>query len=277
MARSPEGIYLSQQKYATDIVSEVGLLCCKPVGSPIDQNHLLSLATGRLLEDPQRYRRLVGRLIYLSATRPDLTYAIHTLSQFMHCPQEDHWLAALKVVRYLKGTLGQGIIFSAKTSFHFTGLCDLDWTACPLTRRSLTGWIVQLGSSLISWQTRKQDTVSCSSAKAEYRALNEITRELKWVKTLLKKMGYDHIGPMSIKCDSRPALYISSNPVFHERTKHTEVDCHAVRDEILKGVIRPCHVSTKDQLADILTKALERKEFKAFIFKLGITNLYAPT
>ena len=277
VARSSEGIYLSQQKYATDIVSDVGLLGCKPVGYPIDQNHRLSLANGRLLDDPQRYRRLVGRLIYLSATRPDLTYAIHTLSQFMHCPREDHWLAALKVVRYLKGTLGQRIIFSSKSSFHFTGWCDSDWAACPLTRRSLTGWIVQLGSSPISWQTRKQDTVSCSSAEAEYRALNEVTRELKWVKALLKEMGYDHIGPMSIKCDSKPALHISSNLVFHERTKHIEVDCHAVRDEILKSVIRPCHVSTNDQLADILTKTMGRKEFETFIFKLGITNLYAPT
>ena len=195
----------------------------------------------------------------------------------MHAPRSDHWLAALKVVRYLKGTLGQGILLSAETPFHFTGWCDSDWTACPLTRRSLTGWIVQLGSSPISWQTKKQDTVSCSSAEAEYRAMNEITRELKWLRALLFEMGVHHVAPMTIRCDSKPAIHISSNPVFHERTKHIEVDCHAVRDEILKGVIKLYHVSTKDQMADIMTKALGRKEFENFIFKLGILNLHTPT
>lgn len=102
-------------------MSEARLLGCKPVGSPIDQNHRLALANGRLLADPESYHRLVGRLIYLSATRPDLTYAIHILSQFMHSPREEHWLAALKTVKYLKGTLGQGIILSADPESHVTG------------------------------------------------------------------------------------------------------------------------------------------------------------
>lgn len=166
VARNSSGIYLCQRKYATEIVMETGLLGCQPAGSPIDQNHRLALAKGPELADPETYRRLVGRLIYLNATRPDLTYAVHTLSQFMKTPREEHWLAAIKVVRYLKGTLGQGILLRADSPLHLTGWCDSDYAACPLTRRSLTGWIVQLGSSMISWKTRKQDTVSLSSAEA---------------------------------------------------------------------------------------------------------------
>lgn len=167
VARSPTGFYLSQRKYATDIVTEAGLLGCKPAGSPMDQNHKLGRVKGPVMSEPARYRRLVGRLIYLSATRPDLTYAMHILSQFMQSPKEEQWLAALKVVRYLKGTLGQGIILRAESPFHLTGWCDSDWGGCPITRRSLTGWIVQLGSSPVSWRTKKQDTVACSSAEAE--------------------------------------------------------------------------------------------------------------
>ncbi|KAG7555929.1 hypothetical protein ISN44_As11g020140 [Arabidopsis suecica] len=277
VARSPAGIYLSQQKYSTEIVAEAGLLGCQPAGSPIDQNHRLSLATGPELADPQTYRRLVGRLIYLLATRPDLTYAIHVLSQFMTTPREEHWLAALKVVRYLKGTLGQGILLRSDSPLHITGWCDSDLSGCPLSRRSLTGWFVQLGSSPISWKTKKQDVVSMSSAEAEYRAMNEVTKELKWLKELLQDLGFDHREPMTIQCDSKPAIHISSNPVFHERTKHIERDCHFVRDEIIKGVVKPQHVSTTAQLADILTKALGRKEFDAFLLKLGIRNLYPPT
>lgn len=179
VARSPAGIYLCQRKYATDIVEETGLLGCKPAGSPIDQNHRLSLADGPLLADPERYRRLIGRLIYLAATRPDLSYAIHTLSQFMHKPRKEHWLAALKCVRYLKGTLGQGILLRAESSTHVSGWCDSDWGGCPLSRRSLSAWIVQYGSSPIVWKSLKQDTVSCSSAEAEYRAMAEATAELR--------------------------------------------------------------------------------------------------
>lgn len=121
VARSPTGFYLCQRKYATDIVTETGLLGCKPGGSPMDQNHQLSLAKSPFMYDPEKYRRLDGRIFYLLATRPDLTYAVHILSRFMKALKEEHWLAALKVVRYLKGTLGQGIILDASSSFHLTG------------------------------------------------------------------------------------------------------------------------------------------------------------
>ncbi|CAL9233873.1 unnamed protein product [Arabidopsis halleri] len=243
----------------------------------MDQHQQLALAKGPVLEDPSSYRRLVGRLIYLAATRPDLTYAVHILSRFMQAPKEDHWLAALKVVRYLKGTLGQGILLRAESSFHLNGWCDSDWDSCPLSHRSTTGWIVQLGSSPVSWKTKKQNTSSASSAEAEYRAMNAVTKELLFLKNLLHELGVDHEGPMTISCDSKPAIHISNNPVFHERTKHIELDCHFVRDEIVKGVIKPFHVSTTNQLADILTKALGRREFDAFLLKLGIRNLHAPT
>lgn len=277
VARSPLGFYLCQRKYATEIVTEAGLLGCKPAGSPIDQKHSLARANGPFLEDPETYRRLIGRLVYLGNTRPDLTYSIHILSQFMREPRADHWLAALKVVRYLKGTLGQGILLKADSPMHFTGWCDSDHAACPLTRRSLSGRIVQFGDSLISWKTQKQDVVSNSSAEAEYRSMSELARELKWLKALLSDFGIVHDKPMTVFCDNQAALHISSNPVFHERTKHIEKDCHLVRDEIVKGNIDASHVSTTIQLADILTKALGKAEFDAFLLKLGVQNLHAPT
>ena len=186
-----------------------------------------------------------SRLIYLAATRPDLSYAIHTLSQCMHKTRKEHWLAALKCVQYLKGTLGQGILLRAKSSTHVSGWCDSDWGGCPLTRRSLSAWIIQYGSSPIVWKILKQDTVSRLSAEAEYRAMAEATAELRWIRIILQELGIAHDGPMSLKCDSKPAIHISSNPVFHERTKHVEQDCHFVRDDIVHGYIKPIHVSTK--------------------------------
>ena len=260
VARSKTGIYLCQRKYASDIVAEVGLLGCRPVGSPIDQNHKLTKSESAYMADSETYRRLVGRLIYLAATQPDLAYSIHVLSQFMNKPRAEHWLASLKVVRYLKGMIGRGIFLHAGTPKHLTGCCDSDWGGCPLSRRSLSGWIVQFGDSPISWRTQNQDTVSRSSPEAEYRAMADFTAELRGLRTLLSEFGISHEKPMTIMCDSKPAIHISNNLVFHERTKHVESVCHFVCDDIVQGYVKPYHVSSKDQPADILTKKLRRKE-----------------
>ncbi|KAK2996505.1 hypothetical protein RJ639_024953 [Escallonia herrerae] len=276
-ARAPEGILLCQRKYALDIISEDGLLGAKPASVPLEQNHQLALATGRLIDDPERYRRLVGRLIYLCFTRPELSYCVHVLSQFMQQPREEHWEAALRVVRYLKGNPGQGILLSNECNLRLHGWCDADWAGCPLTRRSLTGWIIFLGTSPISWKTKKQHTVSRSSAEAEYRSMAMTTGELLWLKGILKSFGVSHNFAMHLSCDSQAALHIAKNPAFHERTKHIEVDCHFVRDEIIKDNIHPQFVPSYAQLADIFTKVLGESQFDHFTRKLGIRNLHAPT
>lgn len=241
--------------------------------TPIEQNHSLASVTGPLLENPESYRRLVGRLIYLSFTRPDLAYVVHILSQFMHKPLVAHWDAALRVVRYLKGTLGQGILLSSNSDLQVSGWCDSDWASCPLTRRSLTGWVVFLGSSPISWKTKKQHTVSRSSAEAEYRSMAALTSELKWLRGLLSYLGAFTLSPMLMYCDSQSALHIAQNPVFHERTKHIEVDCHYVRDAIKDGLISPSHVSTTEQCANMCGI----RQFHYLLSKLGIYHPHAPT
>ncbi|GJY70797.1 retrovirus-related pol polyprotein from transposon RE2 [Tanacetum coccineum] len=150
VARAKEGIFLCQRKYALDIISEVGLLGAKPTKIPIEQKHHLGLAQGCLFEDLEQYQRLVGRLIYLCFTRPDLAYSVHILSQLMQNPQIEHWEAAIRVVRYSKGSPGQGIILKNKCDLQLREWCDADWAGCPLTRRSLTGWLVYLVDSPIS-------------------------------------------------------------------------------------------------------------------------------
>jgi len=262
------GSFLVKICLTLDIISETGLLGARPTTHPIEQNHQLALATGDFLTDPLRYRRLVGRIIYLGVTRPDISYAIHTLSQFMHAPRIEHWEAAVRVVRYLKGNPGQGILLRADAELTLTAWCDADHATCPLTRRSLTAWFIQLGGSPISWKTRKQDTVSRSSAEAEYRSMADTVSEILWLRQLLITLGVDCSSPIPLFCDNQSAIYLSANPVFHERTKHVGSDCHFIRDEIVRGVIAPQHVSTHLQLADIFTKALGRKEFVTSILQL---------
>ncbi|XP_004308267.1 PREDICTED: uncharacterized mitochondrial protein AtMg00810-like [Fragaria vesca subsp. vesca] len=171
VARSRHGIALCQRKYALEMLEDTGFLASKPSRFPVDHNLTLMQSEGSLLADPSQYRRLVGRMIYLTITRPDLAYAVHVLSQFMDKPRQPHLDAAHLVLRYLKGTLGQGILLPSTGKLELTGFCDADWARCKDTRRSVTGYCVMLGRAPISWRAKKQTTVSRSSAEAEYRSM----------------------------------------------------------------------------------------------------------
>ncbi|GAA0183670.1 transmembrane signal receptor [Lithospermum erythrorhizon] len=180
---------MSQHKYTLDIISETGLLGAKPAAFPMEQNHTLALVKGAEVSDLERYHCLIGRLIYLAFTLPDLANSVHILAQFMQCPRQEHWDAIVRVVCYLKGTPGQGLLFTSACDLSFTSWFDSDCASCPLTRRSLTGWIVFLGCSPISWKAKKQHTIFRSSTEAKYRSTTAVTLELKWLKTLLLDFG----------------------------------------------------------------------------------------
>ncbi|KAG6428167.1 hypothetical protein SASPL_112417 [Salvia splendens] len=158
IARNKSDIFVSQHKYALDLVSDAGLLGCKPASTPMDSIKQLQADAGPQLEDPTVYRRLIGRLVYLCITRPDITFVVNKLSQFLSKPCSDHLIAAERVLKYLKGTIGHGLFYSSQADLSLGIFSDADWAGCPDTRRSISGFCLFLGTSLISWRSKKQHT-----------------------------------------------------------------------------------------------------------------------
>ncbi|KAK3019009.1 hypothetical protein RJ639_003617 [Escallonia herrerae] len=276
-SRSKKGIFMSQRKYALDILQDSGLLGVRPDKFPMEQNLKLTSTDGILLSDPTKYRRLIGRLIYLSVTRPDIVYSVQTLSQFMHEPRKPHWNAAIRILKYIKGNPGQGLLFPYTNNLALKAFCDSDWGGCRTTRRSVTGYCIFLGNSIVSWKSKKQANVSRSSAEAEYRVMANTCLELTWLRYILQDLRVPQVAPTRLFCYNQAALHIAANPVFHERTKHIEIDCHIVREKLQAEMIKPSYVPTRFQLADVFTKALGKDQFETLRNKLGLHDIHSPT
>uniref|UniRef100_A0A2N9I8R7 Integrase catalytic domain-containing protein n=1 Tax=Fagus sylvatica TaxID=28930 RepID=A0A2N9I8R7_FAGSY len=215
--------------------------------TPIVPNHKLGEYTDQVPADKERYQRLVGKLIYLSHTRPDIAYAVSVVSQFMHCPSEDHMDAVIRILRYLKSSPGKGLMFSKNNHLNVDGYTDADWAGNISDRKSTSGYFT-FGFC-----------------------------ELLWLRRLLTEIGFAPSSEMNLFCDNKAAIDISHNPVQHDRTKHVEVDRHFIKHNLEEKIIRFPFVKSEDQLADILTKAVSTRNFYDSLDKLGIRDIYAPT
>ncbi|RVX16790.1 Retrovirus-related Pol polyprotein from transposon RE1 [Vitis vinifera] len=191
IAQSSSGVVLSQRKYALDILEETSMLDCKPVDTPMDPNVKLVPGQGELLGNPGRYRRLVGKLNYLTITRPDISFPMSVVSQFLQSPCDSHWDAVIRILRYIKSTPGQGVLYENRGHTQVVGYTDADWADSPTDRRSTSEYCVFIGGNLISWKSKKQDVVARSSAEAEYRAMTLATCELIWLRHLLQELRFE--------------------------------------------------------------------------------------
>ena len=276
IAQSSSGLVISQRKYVLDILKETGMLDCKPVDPPMDPNVKLVPGQGKSLGDPGRYRRLVGKLNYLTITRPDISFSVSVISQFLQSPCDSHWDVVIRILRYIKSTPGQGVLYENRCHTQVIGYTNADWAGSPTDRRSTSGYCVFIGGNLISWKSKKQHVVARSSVEAENRVMALATCELIWLRHLLQELRFGKDEQMKLICDNQAALHIASNPVFHERTKHIEVDCHFIREKIALGCMATSFVNSNDQLADIFTKSLRGPRIKYICNKLGAYDIYAP-
>nr|GEV70187.1 ribonuclease H-like domain-containing protein [Tanacetum cinerariifolium] len=265
----PEGKKaVGQRKYCLELLHEFGLLATKYVDTPLPENATLNHIESdkdNLLVNVSNYQRLVGKLIYLTNTRPDIAYVVHCLSQYMRSPLNSHLDAALRVLRYLKGSSGSGIQINKTGNLKLRAYADSDWARCHATRKSVSGYCVFLGDSLVTWKSKKQSTLFRSSAEAKYRSIASATCKVIWLSNLLGDMGVKNLLPIVMYCDNSSALQIAANPVFHEKTKHFEIDVHLVREKVAIGVIKIEKMHTTQQIADIHTKGLDIEQHKIFV------------
>jgi histone deacetylase 1/2 len=261
-----DGIVLAQNKYITDLLAKANMQQAKGVSTPMVATEKLSRQDGTALspEESTRYRSVVGGLQYLTLTRPDISFSVNKVCQFLSAPTDVHWTAVKRILRYLKQTHSFGLLLQRSSSLLLSGFADADWAGCPDDRRSTGGHAVFLGSNLVAWSSRKQPTVSRSSTEAEYKSVANATTEIMWIQGLLKELGIFLTRAPSLWCDNLSATYLAVNPIFHTRTKHIEVDYHFVRERVARKALDVRFVSTHDQLADILTKPLAVPSFVKF-------------
>jgi hypothetical protein len=254
--KTSSGILLSQEKYATDILKRVGMMNCKPVKTPMTVSEKLSSHDDTILaaEDASKYQSIVGALQYLTLTRPDLSFLVNKVCQFLHQHTTIHWTSIKQILRYLRYTLKIGFKIDRCISTRVSAFSDVDWARDIDDRRSTGGFAVFLGSNLMS--ARKQATVLRSSTEAEYKSLANATAEVIWVQSLLKELCIPSPPSAKLWCDNIRVTYLSVNPVFQARTKHIEIDYRFVRERVADKLLEISFVSNKDQLVDGFTKPL---------------------
>ena len=265
------GITMTQRRYITTTLEEFGLIDCNSSPTPMLEGTKLKIDMEQPYVDAKLYQRMVGKLIYLTQSRPDIAYSVSIVSRYMNRPQVPHMLAVKHIFRYLKGTKNLGLCYKQGDSDILTGYADADWAGDLQDRKSTTGYLFRLGETPITWNSKKQTTVALSSTEAEYMALTEGTKEAIWLRRLLQEIQVlQDTTPTMIFGDNQGSLKLAHNPVFHSRTKHVDVRHHFIREKVESGQVTLDYISTRDQLADILTKPLGKITFERLRAQLGL-------
>ncbi|GJV70717.1 retrovirus-related pol polyprotein from transposon TNT 1-94 [Tanacetum coccineum] len=270
--QSPRGIFINQAKYAQKILKKHGMTSCDSIGTPMATKHLDADLSGTPV-DQTKYRSMVGALMYLTASRPDIVHATCYCARYQAKPTEKHLTAVKRIFRYLKDSINMGLWYPKDTGFELTAFSDSDHAGCLDSRKSTSGGIQFLGGDkLVSWSSKKQDCTSMSSAEAEYVSLSACCAQVLWMRTQLTDYGF-HFDKIPMYCDSKAAIAISCNPVQHSRTKHIDVRYHFIKEQVEKGIVELFFVGTEYQLADLFTKALSEDRFKSLVRQLGMRCL----
>lgn len=256
ISKGSYGMSLNQRKYVQEILSAHGLLCCMPLPHHFPQASLFVKVQKRFIRNQRCIDDQLDNFSILISLNHILLMVIQQLSQFVAKPTTMHQNATIHVLKYRKRCPSFGVFYSTHNTFQLQAYSDAYWGLFVDTRKSLTGFCAFLGSSLISWKCKKQSTMYVSYVEAEYIVMATTTRELLWLQNLISEFHIQSSTPIALYCNNIITIQITKNHVFHERTKHLDIDCHIVREKFLQGFLTPTTVSSADHLADSFTKAL---------------------
>ncbi|KAJ9536225.1 hypothetical protein OSB04_un000591 [Centaurea solstitialis] len=262
-----DGIFINQSKYIFDLLKKYDMSSCNSIGTPMATGNKIGPDREGKDVDLRTYRGMVGSLMYLTASRPDIMFATCVCARYQAKPKESHLAAVKRIFRYLKGTPYYGLWYPKGLGFELQAYSDADYGGCNMDRKSTSGHIKLLGNKLVSWASKKQQCVSTSTAESEYVAGASCCSQVLWMQTQLRDYGFVY-KKIPIYCDSKSAIAISANPVQHSKTKHIDIRYHFLKDNVEKQNIELYFVNTEYQLADLFTKALDEKRFKFLISRL---------
>ncbi|KAJ9535340.1 hypothetical protein OSB04_un001549 [Centaurea solstitialis] len=269
--QSEKGIFINQGKYVHEMLKKFDLTSCTPMKTPMAPPLTLDKDSKGKSVDVTLYRGMIGSLLYLTASRLDIMYSTCLCARYQAEPKESHLTAVKRIFRYLKGTPNLGLWYSKDSGFDLTAYSDSDFAGCKIDRKSTTGGCHLLGGKLVSWNSKKQNSVSTSTAEAEYVAAGICCAQVLWLRNQLQ--DYDiQLSKIPIYCDNTSAIAIANNPVLHSKTKHIEVRYHFIRDHVMNGDIELHFVPTEYQFADLFTKPLDVTHFNMLISELGMLN-----
>lgn len=271
--QSDAGVFLSQKKYVADILDRFQMKDCNPTSTPVDCGMKLHKDDGGKKVDSTLYKQIVGSLMYLTATRPDITYSVSLISRYMENPTELHLLAAKRILRYLQGTRNIGMYYKKGEKSDLIGYTDNDYAGDQDDRRSTSGYVFMLGTGAISWSTKKQPIVTLSSTEAEFIAATACACQAIWLRRLLAELRFKQDGATTVFCDNISTIKLSKNPVLHGRSKHIDVKFYFLRDLCKDKEIDLLHCKSEDQAADIFTKAVKRELFMKLRKLIGLCSL----
>ncbi|KAL5823512.1 hypothetical protein ACOSQ4_021412 [Xanthoceras sorbifolium] len=268
--QSQNEVFICQKKYAKEILNKFQMEECKATSTPMNQKEKLNKEDGTDKVDERYFRSLIGCLMYLTATRPDILFAISLLSRFMHCASEMHLIAAKRILRYIKGTVNYGVKFEECQSFKLCGFSYSDWAGSIDDMKSTSRYCFSLGSGIFSWSSKKQEIVAQSIAEAEFIAATAAANQVLWLKIFLCDLHMEQKDNTEIFVDNQAALAISHNSVFHGKTKHFNIKLYFLREIQKNGEVTLVYCKSEDQLADLFTKPLPVSKFELLRQKIGI-------
>ena len=274
--RKTRSISLDQEKYIQDVLSRFQMSSCTPANTPFASGtDLLASPSPPEENDPSliaNYQSMVGSLMYaMTASRPDISYAVSKLSQFASNPTQQHLKAAKHVLRYLSATKHYRLNYGFSDETNFLGHSDSDWAGDKNDRHSTTGYVFLLGGGAICWASRRQPTVALSSTEAEYMAVTDASKQGIWLRTIFSDIGIDTNGPTPIHVDNQGCIDLTSNPVHHKRTKHIDIRHHFIRECVEDNTVEIIKIPTGENISDVLTKSLPWEKHAYFSGRMGLS------